>query len=299
MPSCGRHDLGRRVGAADVSTDIRALAIRFADLWAVDPHQMVDEVYAADILMESMADPARVIDGAADLHALEDQLAARIPDHRHELIRVVVGDGVACLETTVVAPRSGEYAPACVWWWIDADGFVGAEVGWFDWDVRTTDAAVSHGTVPPSSRVGGAHDDAWYRAVAEDYAHRWAHDPTGAGTLARFAPNCTSARVGAPELHGIDQLALARARQLAELPVPGRRMEVQQVLGEEAVVAMLVVLGDDRRVTRGTVVLTVGADGLIASERRYWDWTKAVPMDGRDARRAVGSPGWSLDGRRS
>ena len=281
-----------------MSTDIRALAIRFADLWAVDPHQMVDEVYAADILMESMANPARVIDGAAELHALEDQLAAKIPDHRHELIRVVAGGDVGCLETMVVAPRSGEYAPACVWWWIGADGLVGAEVGWFDWDVRTTDSAIAHGTVPPGSTAGGAKDDAWLHRVAEDYAHGWVHDPTGADALGMFAPNCVSARVGEPESHGIDQLALGRTRQLDDLPVPGRRMEVQQVLGEGAVVAMLVVLGADRRVTRGTVALTVGADGLIASERRYWDWSKAVPIEALGTRRTVGSRGWSLDDRR-
>jgi hypothetical protein len=280
-----------------MSADLRSLAIRFADLWAVDPHQMVDEIYAADILMESMANPARVIDGAADLHALERQLAAKIPDHRHELIRVVVGDDVACLETMVVAPRSGEYAPACVWWWIDADGFVGAEVGWFDWDVRTTNSAIAHGTVPAGPRAGGAHDHTWYRRVADDDAHGWAHDPTGAATLARFAPDCTSARVGQAESRGVDRLALDRASQLVEIPVPGRRMEIQQVLGEGAVVAMLLVLGDARRVTRGTVVLTLDADGLISSERRYWDWTKAAAIGAAGARRTVGSPGWSLDAR--
>ena len=36
-------------------TDVHTLAIRFADLWAVDHHQMVDEIYAPTIHMESMA----------------------------------------------------------------------------------------------------------------------------------------------------------------------------------------------------------------------------------------------------
>ena len=35
--------------------DLHGLAIRFADLWAVNHHQMVDEIYAPTIHMESMA----------------------------------------------------------------------------------------------------------------------------------------------------------------------------------------------------------------------------------------------------
>jgi hypothetical protein len=73
--------------------DILALAIRFADLWAVDHHQMVDEIYAPGIHMESMARLSKPpVEGAAQLHALEDALAAMIPQHRHELVRVT-GDG--------------------------------------------------------------------------------------------------------------------------------------------------------------------------------------------------------------
>ena len=66
-------------------TDLHKLAIRFADLWAVDHHQMVDEIYAPDIHMESMArlDNAPV-EGSEQLHALEDRLASLIPAHRHE-----------------------------------------------------------------------------------------------------------------------------------------------------------------------------------------------------------------------
>jgi hypothetical protein len=52
-----------------MSVDVRAVAIRFADLWAVDPHQMVEEIYADDIEMENMANPAKVILGSAQLHA--------------------------------------------------------------------------------------------------------------------------------------------------------------------------------------------------------------------------------------
>ena len=100
-----------------------ALAIRFADLWAVDHHQMVDEIYAPTIHMESMAGHELApVEGADQLHALEDRLAAMIPQHRHELVRVIAGERVSCLETIVVGPTTREYAPACVWWWVDGAG---------------------------------------------------------------------------------------------------------------------------------------------------------------------------------
>ena len=106
-------------------SDVHALAIRFADLWAVDHHQMVDEIYAPTIHMESMARLASApVEGSEQLHALEDRLAALIPQHRHELVRVIAGQRTTCLETMVVGPTTGEYAPACVWWWIGEHGQV-------------------------------------------------------------------------------------------------------------------------------------------------------------------------------
>ncbi len=61
-------------------SDIHVLAIRFADLWAVDPHQMVREIYAPDIQMESMARLTRdPIEGSAQLHALESDFWRRSP----------------------------------------------------------------------------------------------------------------------------------------------------------------------------------------------------------------------------
>ena len=106
---------GGRADAGRLRTDILKLAVRFADLWAVDPHQMADEIYAPSIHMESMAGPT-VIDGIGMLHELEDRLAALIPGHRHELVRVLVAPPAAFLETTVVGPATGEYAQASLWW---------------------------------------------------------------------------------------------------------------------------------------------------------------------------------------
>jgi len=284
-----------------VSTDVRALAIRFADLWAVDPHQMVDEIYADDIVMENMANPARLILGSAHLHAVEDELSARIPEHRHELIRVTAGDDVACLETTIVAPLTHEYGPACVWWWIDETGKVAAEVGWFDWADRSTDSARSHGTVPPNRSIGGAgRDDAGYRRVADEYARCWSDDPLGTG-VQMFAADCTFGHVGRGERRGIPGLIDSRRELLAELPVAGRSMEVQRVLGEGSCVAMLITIGDATRSTRGTVVLSLDDDDRIISERTYCDWAKAIPREppsgGQSGtRHPVGSPEWTLGG---
>ena len=59
---------------------------------------------------------------SAAMADVEDRLAAMIPEHRHELVRVIVDRDMACLETTIVSPTTHEYAPACVWWWLDDSG---------------------------------------------------------------------------------------------------------------------------------------------------------------------------------
>ena len=279
-----------------MTVDVRAVAIRFADLWAVDPHQMVDEIYADDIEMENMSNPAMVILGSAQLHAVEDRLAEMIPEHRHELIRVIVGDRIACLETTIVAPTTHEYAPACVWWWLDEDGKVAAESGWFVWDDRSTVSMRSHGTVPPSPTAATPRDPLWYVRMADDYASRWSHDPTGAA-LEMFAPECTFGNVGRLESAGLDALRHARQRSLEELPAPNRLMEVHRVVGEGSALAMLLTVSDAKRVARGTVVLTFGDKDLIVSERSYCDWSRAVPCPEPGSRKLVGSPDWRLRGR--
>jgi hypothetical protein len=272
--------------------DVRRLAIRFADLWAVDPHQMVDEIYSSGIAMENMANPTRSINGSAQLHAVEADLATRIPEHRHELVRVIVGEQVACLETTVVAPLTHEFAPACVWWWLDGNGQVAAEVGWFDWAARSTSSARSHGTVPP---IGGRRSAAWHDARAADYLRAWMDDPLGDGIDA-FAAACTSGHVGHDELHGVDALTEQRRGELDQLPLGARSMVLQQLAGEGASVAMLVAISDGERSTRGTVVLTFDDRDRIVSERMYWDWSKALPIGHTGELTPIGSIGWRLDG---
>ena len=276
-----------------MSVDVRAVAIRFADLWAVDPHQMVDEIYSHDIEMENMANPSRLVLGARQLHDVEDRLAAMIPEHRHELIRVLVGDGVACLETTIVAPTSHEYAPACLWWWLDDDGKVAAESGWFDWDDRSTASMRSHGTVAPSLAATQRATSRGTPAWPTSYAQRWSSDPAGVA-LEMFAPECTFGNVGRPESVGHDALRRARRRSLDELPLPNREMKLQRVLGEGSALAMLITIGNTSHVARGTVVLTFDESDLIVSERTYCDWSRAVPCPEPGSWTPVGSPDWRL-----
>ena len=272
-----------------MTVDVRAVAIRFADLWAVDPYQMVDEIYRHDIVMENMANPSRSIVGADQLRAVEDQLAALIPEHRHELIRVIVGTDAACLETMVVAPLTHEYAPACVWWWLDASGTVAAEVGWFDWSQRSTDAGRAHGTVPAAERRPG-RDDGWAAAMAQAYAQAWASDPLGVG-LDMFAEQCIADLVGRTEARGRDAVAEARARLNDALPVPDRTLEVHRTIVAGPVLAMLVKVRTSTMATRGTVILTVDADDRILSERTYLDWTKAIPIEPPSGVH-IGDPQW-------
>ncbi len=255
---------------------------------------MVDEIYSPHIRMERMSDPNRLIDGSEALHSVEDDLAARIPDHRHELIRVIADGPVACLETMIVAPVSTEYAPACVWWWFDADGMVAAEVGWFDWSIRSHDSRAAHGTVPspapPQQRPPG-----WAREVADRYAAMWT-GPPGPDTFERYSDECTFGCVGAePERRGRSELARDHAESHSMIPLPGRHIDIHQVAAEASTVALLVVIGDGARATRGTIILTMDDSDLIVSERRYLDWKLAVDQETLTGRLAVGSPGWTLD----
>ena len=71
-------------------------------------------------------------------------------------------------------------------------------------------------------------------------------------------------------------------------------MDVHRVIGEGPCLAMLVVVGDAERATRGAIVLTYDGDGKIVSERRYLEWTKAMARREFEVRQLVGSPGWSL-----
>ena len=279
-----------------MNADVRATAIRFADLWAIDPHQMVDEIYADDIEMENMANPTRVIRGGVQLHAVEDELTSRIPEHRHELVRVIVDGDVACLETMVVAPLTHEYAPACVWWWLDDAGKVAAEVGWFDWAERSSDSTRAHGTVPPWPPSTAERRSTWYSAMAERYASGWSTDPAGSA-LEQFSVSCTFGRVGRDIATGIEALRAARLRELDAGPGPARSMEVHRAIGERGVLAMLVTMSNANAVTRGTVVLTFGDDDLVVSERTYADWRRSLPVDQLPDRAMVGSPHWTLRGR--
>jgi hypothetical protein len=258
--------------------DIRSLAIRFADLWAVDHHQMVDEIYAPTIHMESMAGLGRSpIEGSAQLHALEDRLAAMIPQHRHELVRIVAEQRHACLETTVMGPSTGEYAPACVWWWRDDGGQVGDEVGFFDWEARTTDSGRSHGFVPPNDhRPRGPSE--WYRGFIDALASAWTNAPT---TMIEhwFAPDCVVERVGGRRYDGVGAVQAAQDELTRALPIGERWVEVQQVAADGAVVAVLFACGKDRLASRGTVVLTLDPLDRISSLRAYWDWSTAVPFE--------------------
>lgn len=275
--------------------DVRALAIRFADLWSVDPHQMVDEIYADDIEMEGMTNPARTILGSAQLHDVEDQLAARIPQHRHELVRVVVDGEVACLETMIVAPQTLEFVPACIWWWLDPDGRVAAEVGWFDWTDRTSDPSAAHGVVPPIQRCARPHPAAWGREIARRYVDGWSRDPAGTA-LDQFRSDATGGRVGDHVHAGVDAIRRSRHSVLDAHDGSPTTMELQRVACEGHVVALLVVVRDAVAQTRGSVVLTVDEDGAIVSERQYLDWDKALPHGAFTERVFVGSPHWTLRG---
>jgi predicted SnoaL-like aldol condensation-catalyzing enzyme len=265
----GQADAGWRRAA------ILKLAVRFADLWAVDPHQMADETYAPSIHMESMAG-LTVIDGIGMLHELEDRLARMIPAHRHELVRVLVDPPAAFLETTVVGPATGEYAQAALWWLVgdpalsDRPGQVVDEVGWFQWADRKADSVASRGTVrPDDGRSRGAAD--WYERLVTEAAAAFDADAAAAASH-YLSADVVATHVGHVETHGLDAVLDAIARFLAA--GPEWSVEVSRVIGDGAVVAVLFKLGNDRSQTRGTLVATLGAADAVQSIRLYLDWDR-------------------------
>jgi hypothetical protein len=247
-------------------TDVHRVAVRFADLWAVDHHQMVDEIYAPSIHMEPMARlTGAPVEGSAQLHSLEDRLADMIPQHRHELIRVIAGERAACLETMVVGPTTGEFAPACVWWWLDDHRQVANEVGWFDWDTRNTDSRVSHGLVPPNDhRPRGDHH--WYVRFVTDLARELLADGTA-----------TLHRVVAPDAV-VEQVGVGRCDDLQGALHDLRWIEVHEVAADGSVIAVLFTGGNSELLSRGTIVLTLAGNDQILSVRAYWRWASAVPV---------------------
>lgn len=266
---------GGRPGAGRPRAGILKLAIRFADLWAVDPHQMADEIYAPSIHMESMAGPT-MIDGIGMLHELEDRLAALIPGHRHELVRVLVDPPAAFLETTVVGPTTGEYAQAALWWLVGDPAGPGAlsqvvdEIGWFQWTHRKADPVASRGTVPPGDRRwrGGAH---WYERLVGEAAAAFGADAAAAASR-YLSADVVATHVGRAEIHGLDAvLDIARRFSAAS---PRWHTEVSRVIGDDAVVAVLFNLGNGRTQTRGTLVATLDAADAIESVRLYLDWDR-------------------------
>jgi hypothetical protein len=252
------------------ATDVRALAIRFADLWAVDPHQMVEEIYAADIRMESMAKPAPPIRGADELHAVEDRLAELIPEHRHELVRVLVDGDRAFLETTIVAPLTNEYAQAALWWTLADDGKVGDEIGWFDWDHRCADSRRSRGHVLPHGARSRERGE--YEQLIREAARAWCDDPRA--LTGRCAPGCSVDLVGRASWTG--EGAVADAIDAAVRAAPEAVVEVLEVLGDGCAVAALVTIATGGRTTRGSIVLTLDPDGSATSVRAYVDWNRAI-----------------------
>ena len=144
-------------------------------------------------------------------------------------------------------------------------------------------------------RAGAPNDAGWYQRAAEEY--------TGCGPPIRRARHSSGSlrvhvRAGGHAGGTASTRSPARgAGQLEQVPLPDRSMSLHQVLGEGAALAMLIEIGDGRRVTRGTVVLTFDADDLILSERSYWDWCRSVERSRCCATPHDRQPGVDLDGR--
>jgi hypothetical protein len=270
-----------------VTTAAVALAAQWTTLWHDDLDAMVRDIYAPNVIVEHAGHgPRSRVVGRDELMVAEQQLLALIPDHRNEVVRVLDGgDGRAVVESVVTGSSPGDTVPqACptiVWWWLDENDQVAREVAYWEWRKRVPAHESVAGTVVPGAGPALTLDEG--RAVARKLAELWSDDPVAMATT-MYAAETVAERLGegaTAVLRGRDVLAAAEADLLLLLPSPQRRMKVHDVLVDGRAIAIAFTIEASWRGTGphrrgpGALVLTLDADGLIASDRIYWHWDMA------------------------
>jgi ketosteroid isomerase-like protein len=270
------------------AVDLSELAQRWALLWAEDHARMVEEIYAPDVVVEQ-PDHGHRVSGRAALHAVEGQLRAAIPDHRNLIVRVLGGDTAAVVESVITGTGKGDTGPqacpACVWWRLDEHGQVVHEVAYWEWTKRRPDDGTAAGTL----RTGDGRERPfdWYRSYADRLAELWSTDPVRMVDEC-YAQDCVMERLGEGSdgvVHGAAELRTREQELLDLLPRPDRRMRVSDVTAERDVLAIAFTIegrwrgqGPLRR-GPGTLLLTLDEDDRVLSDRIYWHWSRARPVD--------------------
>lgn len=265
-----------------------AIAARWSELWATDYTAMVRKIYTPDIIVEHAGH--RTVVGRDALLAAEVELEAAIGDHRTTIGRVLDDPPTVVIEAVITgtSPRDvgPQACPACVWFALDGNGQVAHEVAFYEWSKRRPDDGSAGGSL--MSGDGATRSAERYATVATRMAELWSSDPVRM-VDELYADDTIVERLGEGTeaiMYGKVSLREAERELLTLLPVPDRRLTVEEVAGEADVVAIRFTIegrwrgsGPLRR-GPGAIVLTLDGDDRIVSDRIYWHWDRAVPVDG-------------------
>lgn len=267
---------------------IRALVERWAALSAGDPVHMVGEVYADDAVVEPLSGQGPTARGLDQVVARESERVAPITERRVTIARALVAPRAAVVEAVLSGVSPGDRARMAVatvhWWWLDDHGRVAREARHVDWSARRPGDGDSRGWMPPyEGRARG--DGAWWKARADALGGLWSTDPHRM-VDELYTPDCVvEDRLRGRSLRGRTELHDGEAALLALLPVPHRRLAVHDVVAEGNAAAFRIDISGrergagPRKVAPGVIVVTLGPDDQVASDRTYWDWAWAHPAD--------------------
>lgn len=270
-------------------TDPEAFAGRWAELWADDYPTMVRECYHDELFLEhaGWGEPGQ-LRGAAELLATEDRLKQLIPDHHNDILRVISGEDWTVVESTITGTSAHDKermaCPSVVWWRFADDGRIRHEVAYWEWSKRRPDDGSVQGELRPGDGRARTTQHGW--DLATRMAELWTHDPERMVTEL-YAENCRFEQLGVGPAGVIEPRSalLTAERELLDLlPRPSRRMTVRDVAVKGDTVAVAFEIEGAWRghppVRRGpgTVVLTLGSDDRIVSDRAYWHFDRARPV---------------------
>ncbi len=225
--------------------DVAAAVARWTNAFAEDPVAL-GACYAPDASTIAL-DGESTIDGREAIVVAAERFATQVPDRRW-ITTTVLSDpmtGSAMVEGEVTGRAIDDLVtmttPSLRWWRLDAEGLITEERSWFDWSARRIREPLLEGAARPVAPPAGTpHSLGWYRDLADRFAETWSWEPVLA-VRSFCADDVVWTDVANPDepLVGIAALEASEAERLGWLPRPHRRMTVVDVLGDGAVMAML------------------------------------------------------------
>lgn len=259
------------------------------DSWAATFPAPPDR-YAADAVLEHVGRTAQTVRGRDAIAAAGSRLRRELPDARLRTVRTVAAGATAAVEAVLTAtPRTHAARlaiPMAAWLDFDADGQITRETRHLEWAHARPEAPGIEGTIREGT--GLPRDQSWYTAYATRLAALWSES----GVLMADACYADDTVVEslwagpAATIRGIEQLRAAEARLMETLPAGHREMQVHRAIGEGRVIALEWTIsgrigGRGALLGReGTLFLTLDDGDRVISDRIYWDFAQARPLDG-------------------